>query len=277
MFEEFSNYLRELGKSPHTIRGYLSDLNTAINHNIMSENLSYLFMKRLPQLECGPATKHRIRSSIRKYARFLVYKGVISSIPVEIETIDLPSVHRKIPNVTSVETMKKLINTVSSPKIKLILLILSTTGCRISSLAGLNVEDFDLKNNQILFKTAKGNKPYYSILTPETKEAFLIFVQNKNNGPLFINNKNKRSSESALRIGLKRYLKEDYCNPHSFRHGIATELIVNGTDILTVKEFLNHSNSQTTENYIHLTAALTRKKLEDKHPFLCHPIEQIKK
>ena len=44
-----------------------------------------------------------------------------------------------------------------------------------------------------------------------------------------------------------------HINPHAFRHTVASVLIANGTDIVTVSKLLGHSNTTTTENiYAHV-------------------------
>ena len=38
-------------------------------------------------------------------------------------------------------------------------------------------------------------------------------------------------------------------NPHAFRHTVASVLLGNGTDIVTVSKQLGHANTSTTENF----------------------------
>lgn len=50
--------------------------------------------------------------------------------------------------------------------------------------------------------------------------------------------------------------------PHQFRHTIATEMIDQGVDIYTVKEFLGHARLNTTERYIKVYQATLKAKYE---------------
>jgi len=264
MFEEFKAHLENLGTSQHTIRGYLTDLNTAKKVGIINSDLSTLNLDKLVSLDKSPSTKHRMRASIRKYARYLVKAGTINQIPVEIEALDLPKVTHKIPAITSPTTIIDILPKVLDKEVKAMLYIFATTGCRISSLAGLKVED--IQGDTVIFKIAKGEKPYASILTKETKVAIEEHLAGRMAGYIFSQKNGEKSSPEALRNKLKARLGNDYFNPHSIRHGFATTLIENGANLLAVKEALNHSNVGTTQNYIHMTSAHLQRELKDKHP-----------
>ena len=43
-----------------------------------------------------------------------------------------------------------------------------------------------------------------------------------------------------------------HVTPHTFRHSLATNMIQNDADILTVKTILGHSKVSTTQIYTHL-------------------------
>ena len=45
-------------------------------------------------------------------------------------------------------------------------------------------------------------------------------------------------------------LIEKDISPHNIRHAIATELSLNGADILEIRDFLGHSDTKVTEVYI---------------------------
>ena len=40
-----------------------------------------------------------------------------------------------------------------------------------------------------------------------------------------------------------------HINPHAFRHTVASVLLANGTDIVTVAAQLGHASTSTTENF----------------------------
>lgn len=266
MFAQFKKHLESLEVSPHTARAYISDLGVAEKAGIINKELTKINLSNLVALNKNPGTLRRIRASIRKYANYMVSNGHIIMVPPVLTSTELPKIKRKIPRVIHAEGMKNLIKNVNDVEIKLILLIFSTTGCRISSLADLKIQDFG--EETITFHTAKGGKPYISILSKETKKAFNAFRGLRTDGYLFTKRGGGKATPGSIRMRLIRELGSNYANPHSFRHGVATELMSAGADIYDVKEFMNHTSVSVTEGYAHLAPAHTLSKLKGKHPLL---------
>lgn len=264
MIEQFKDYLKSLDRSENTIINYYKDIKKAINEQIMTDNFSHLDMQKLSTLPVSAATKHRIRSSIRKYAKFLVTNNIIEAVPPIIDAIELPKITTKMPNVTRPNKVRELAEKNYSKELKAMLYIMGTTGCRISSLSSIDIED--IQDDSILLKT-KGNKFHTTFITRETKEAIDSFVDGRTNGPLFLT-KGKRTSPDLLRMRMRREMGEDYVNAHSIRHGLATQLIENGADMMDVKEILNHTNITVTQRYIHMSANHIKERVKKSHPWL---------
>ena len=51
-------------------------------------------------------------------------------------------------------------------------------------------------------------------------------------------------------------------SPHNIRHAVATELSLNGADILEIRDFLGHSDTRVTEIYINAKSVLEKRVLE---------------
>jgi len=266
MFAEFAKRLNDLDMSPNTIRNYLVDLRMAEKSGVINRSLSVVDMQKLLTLNASSATKRRMRAAIRKYARFLVSQNVISNVPGAIDSMDLPKVTKSIPRVTKSKDAKEILGKIKDPEVALVFSILATTGCRISSLADLKIEDFS--TNSILFRTSKGGQPYASVLTNGTKECFKRHKGARTSGYLFLNKSGNKATADSLRRKMYKQMGTNYVNPHSLRHGIATELIENGADLLHVKVFMNHTSVTVTEGYIHINENYITDKLKDKHPML---------
>ena len=100
------------------------------------------------------------------------------------------------------------------------------------------------------------------------KETLKKYLNGRTSGWLFVTNRNTQASTDSIRIKLRRTLGKDYVNPHSLRHGLATELLNNGVDVYDVKEVLNHNSVTITEKYIHLSPEHTINKIRESHPFV---------
>ena len=263
MLTEFQKYLENLDISGHTIRAYVSDLKQLIKRDIISFDLELMDLQKLVNLNMTAKSKQRMKSSLRKYSRYLIKEGILKELPVKLEALDLPKVCKSIPKVNKPLHILDVLKKVEDTEIRAALYVMSTTGCRISSLVGLEVQD--LVNDNIMFRIAKGNKPYASYLTPETMEAIKKHLNGRNSGYVFRQTDGRPASVDSLRNRLRRGLKEDYCNPHSIRHGVASELVENGVSLSVVKEAMNHSSVATTENYVHLDNDYIKKQLKGKH------------
>jgi site-specific recombinase XerD len=251
--ENFGNHLKELGLSPHTIRNYMGDVQKAIDEEIIDINFLDIHIEYINLLEISRPSKHRLLASLKKYAKFLVQSGIISSVPSIISTLSLPKISQTIPRVTSPDQVYKLINSISNLQIKLILSLLVSTGCRVSSLVNIQIEDINFEKDIITFQMAKGNKPYLTILSEQAKQLVREFIGEKTSGYLFAKSDGTHLSESAIRMFLKKELKENYINPHSIRYGICTSLMAQGIDIYTLSLYMNHSSVKITERYIKLS------------------------
>ncbi len=51
-------------------------------------------------------------------------------------------------------------------------------------------------------------------------------------------------------------------SPHNIRHAIATELSLNGADLIEIRDFLGHSDTKVTEVYINAKSLIEKKVLE---------------
>ena len=145
----------------------------------------------------------------------------------------------------------------------LIILLMASPGLRKSSVVLLDKEDFDEQNSRIFIKEkgAEGQRPIViplaiSLIIGEYMRHFNI-----HNGPLFLNNRQKRLKPDGVNK-IVNTLKSRLLNnghdfarklhPHIFRHSAATQL--NETAGFTItKEMLGHRNVQNTRKYIHLS------------------------
>lgn len=265
--EAFHSYLKDrLQVSGHTTSGYVSDITKAIEIGIISEDLSYVNMEKLFHMDASAATKHRMRAAIKKYARFLIYEKVIEAVPGIILDFDLPKIKSVIPKMTKPAEADKISEHCDDIKIKTAISILSSTGCRISSLVALQIED--IGDDHITFRTSKGDKPYVTFLNSSTRSLIWELVGSRKSGALFLNTKDEPYSSNAFRNKMKKVLGDSYVNPHSFRHGVATAMTERGIDVFTVKEHLNHTSIATTQHYIQLAPFHVQKEIKEKYPEL---------
>lgn len=160
-----------------------------------------------------------------------------------------------------------------------ILYTLFYTGMRSQELLGLKFKDILSRDGEEFIKLEKTKsgkeqyKPVHNFLSGKLKEfkkyiKTLYFLDDekieeqyvfcslyKNNTPISYPGLYKLVKEMGLVIG-----KE--ISPHNVRHAIATELSLNGADILEIRDFLGHADTRVTEVYINAKSILEKKVLE---------------
>lgn len=263
MITEFKQELEKLNTPEATIRGYISDLRGCINKGIIEEKLENNNINKIFDINVSIPTKQRWMYAIKKYAKFMLFNRYIDKISPEILYLQLPKKEQKIFNVIPKEKIKL---NIQNKEINALISILYSTGARINSISNLKVSD--IKDNYIIFNNVKNNKPYISVLLHSTKQAIQEYLKTKENTEYLFTSNNKRATANCLRKRLKKYMGENYINPHMYRHRLATDLIENGMEINDVATVLNHKNLSTTQQYVHVSISSKENKLQKVHPML---------
>jgi site-specific recombinase XerD len=185
--------------------------------------------------------------------------------PYVIPTVIYPVKSSKLPAVMSASEIKALIDGVKNVKHRTIIMMLYSTGMRLSEIASLKIADIDSKQMRIKVVQGKGAKDRFTILSEQVLQelrAYYIIYKPKEylfNGyragkPMSMRNIQHLVQKGVAQIGLD---SKNY-TVHTIRHSFATHLVDNGADLHTVKELLGHSNLQTTMRYMHLSSARIR-------------------
>ncbi len=158
------------------------------------------------------------------------------------------------------EEIMKMIDGVGNLKHRTILMLLYSSGMRISEIANLRIADIDSKNMRIKIVQGKGNKDRFTILSEQVLQelrAYYIIYKPKEylfNGFRPGKRYSTRSIQHLMQKALTKVgLENKNFTIHTIRHSFATHLLDSGTDLHTIKELLGHSNLQTTMKYMHLT------------------------
>lgn len=174
-------------------------------------------------------------------------------------------------------------------KWQVIVHLLAITGCRRGEIMGLRWDRVDFKASQIRIDTnllysskrEEGDKIYidstktdssyrFIKLPPETmqllkdyhreylKTKLLLGEQWNDTGFLFTKENGDPMIPDSITAWLAKFSKRHnlpHINPHAFRHSMASILIQNGQDIVSVSKRLGHAQTSTTANiYAHIIA-----------------------
>jgi site-specific recombinase XerD len=260
--EKTNQYLSIGHYSPLTIRNYLGELRylfvyyadvdpTGFTEDMIMEYLLYLSKT----LGCSRVKCKMAAQSVSFFLRHVVKR------PYVIPTVIYPRPTSKLPPVMLPEEIMKLIDGVQNLKHRTILMLLYSSGMRISEIANCRITDIDSTNMRIKITQGKGAKDRFTILSGQVLQelrAYYIIYKPKEylfNGDRPGKRYSVRSIQHLMQKALiKIGLENKHYTIHTIRHSFATHLVDSGTDLHTVKELLGHSNLQTTMKYMHLSS-----------------------
>jgi integrase/recombinase XerC len=155
-------------------------------------------------------------------------------------------------------------------KVRAIVLFLYRTGVRVSELCALRRRDIDLTAGTAGIYRAKGGKSRTVLFDNETAEALVAYwVARGDSGrgvsafPAFSGRDKLGEPGKSISPRTVEHIVAELCNgagieavitPHSFRHGLASELVRRRVRESTVQTLLGHASPATTRIYVHKTA-----------------------
>ena len=156
----------------------------------------------------------------------------------------------------------------------LLLLLLSTTGMRVSEVCGIRLENVELLGRRIRI-LGKGSRersvPLYDEATAGVLDEYLRAERpGASCGHLFPGQGENPLSDQTVRALVKRLARAAGLTapvtPHVFRHSIATYLLELGVDIRNIQALLGHSSISVTEIYTKVTPEAQYRVLNEKFP-----------
>jgi site-specific recombinase XerD len=166
-----------------------------------------------------------------------------------------PKQDKILPPILSKEEIKKILGTEKNPKHRLLLMLVYSSGLRVSEVVTLKKEHIDLSRKTVFIKGGKGRKDRCTILSDKAalsvKEYCTIhgiktwlFPGQSSNSHLAIRSAQRIFGKAVHNAGI---IKDT--SIHSLRHTFATHLLENGTDIRYIQTLLGHTSVRTTERY----------------------------
>ncbi len=147
------------------------------------------------------------------------------------------------------------------------------TGCRVSELLNLNINDVDFDNFSFIV-TRKGGDQQEIFMPVKVHEELdnyfserLKYENIKDTDALFINRQGKRMTVAGVEKLLKKYFftvgvtNADKTRPHALRRTFACNLLADGIDIKMVADLMGHKNIDVTHKYYAQYTSRKRKEI----------------
>ncbi len=164
-------------------------------------------------------------------------------------------------------------------KVRAMIRFLFRSGVRVSELCALRRRDVDLADGKASIYRAKGGKSRTVHFDGETAAALAIYwgkrgdpVRGAGALPAFSGRDklgvpgaaiSPRTVEHIVAQVAERAGVESEVTPHSFRHGLATELVRRRVRESTVQTILGHASPATTRIYVHKTGLEVAEEYQD--------------
>ncbi|QHA93125.1 site-specific integrase [Bacillus sp. N1-1] len=211
----------------------------------------------ISNLSKGPSWILTTKKSLGSFFKYLYRKYDFNNIMKNL-SFDFRSVHqhKKPVRILSRHELLKFFHSIISHSRNLeqdlfVFTILITTGCRISELINLKIQDINWDEGTIILPETKNKVQRMIILRPELINAISIYIEQNNlniDDHLFSINYYKVRSVLKLYLG-KANLPS--VTIHSLRHSFATLMYESDCDISFIKQILGHSGIEITREYIH--------------------------
>ncbi|MBI2145186.1 tyrosine-type recombinase/integrase [Candidatus Woesearchaeota archaeon] len=259
--ERLETELKLRGFSEKTLKSYLFYNNKFLQFNnkvpeaITEDDVRAYLAYLIADQKKNAATVALVRAALRFHYDELLKKNIV--------TLKTPKIQKKLPVVLTREEVKKLIESASTQKSKLILMMLYSSGLRVSECCSLKATDLEMDQKIGWVRNGKGGKDRLFILSEALVESLKGYIEGKADGGLFTNksgehlsarNIQKIVANTAKRAGIPKEV-----TPHTLRHSFATHLLESGESIRKIQELLGHSNLQTTQIYTKVSTEELRK------------------
>jgi len=193
--DRFSDYLKhQRNASAHTLRNYLSDLEQFHDYlcprdaggdrrDIDLRQIDHItirdYMAKLYQDKRKKSSIARKLATLRTFFKFLCREQVLELNPARL--VSSPRLEKRLPKVISVDEVVQFIetpdtDTVLGTRDRAIIELLYATGCRVSEIAGMNLDDIDFKHQTIRVR-GKGRKERFVPFGSKAMEALRAYFE----------------------------------------------------------------------------------------------------
>lgn len=166
-----------------------------------------------------------------------------------------PKSEKKLPVVLNKTEVIRMIDCLDNIKHKLMIQILFGSGLRVREAVDLKINDIDFIRKIITVRRGKGAKDRVTIVSDKTlgdiekylleyKPLVFLFESYEAGEKLAVRSVQKTVEEAVKSAGVN-----PSASAHSLRHGFATYLLEDGTDIRYIQELLGHARLETTQIY----------------------------
>jgi len=286
----FADYLTaERGRSDHTVRAYLGDVEDLRRHcesrgrvDIGELSLTALrgWLADMERRGLARSTMARRAASARVFTEWASHRGLLEADVGD--RLASPRRARRLPTVLTQDQAASLLDSLDDTSAlglrdRAIVELLYATGVRVSELARLDIDDVDSGRRTVRVHGKGGRQRVvpYGVPAERALGAWRSegrpHLAREGSGPaLFLGERGGRIDPRTVRRvvhdSLARVEGLPDLGPHGLRHSAATHVLEGGADLRAVQELLGHASLATTQVYTHVSVERLRATFEQAHP-----------
>jgi site-specific recombinase XerD len=198
--------------------------------------------------------KHRL-SALKLFYKFTVRQ------PMKLKYIEYPRGEKKLPQPLDMSEIQAILNVCENIKHKAIIMLMISTGVRVSEVINLRITDIDSTRMVINIIRGKGMKDRIVALNPKLLE-FLRYYYKKYRPTEYLFNGQSSSQYTPRSVNefLKHYAQKARIkrniHAHLLRHSAFTNMVESGVDMAIIQKLAGHQNIATTLGYAHISSGL---------------------
>ena len=263
---QFLDYIAKTKRmSVHTVSAYSGDLLQftdflATQYVLELNDCKAIHVRGFMAMLLGngltPRSVHRKVSSVRGWFKYLRKQGQLTVDPMS--KIILPKMPKVLVKDIPAMDLHNMFARFPWDEVdhgsrdRLMLLLMYTTGMRLSELIGLKVGDVDFYRNNLRV-LGKRNKERIIPMHPEMVDWLKLYLGDHAGDFLFVTERGKPLYPMYVYRLVNHYLKlfshAAKTSPHVLRHSFATHMLNNGANLLAIKDILGHANLSATQVY----------------------------
>ena len=281
---QFLDYLdHERGASPHTLRGYATDLaefrtflaRQGVRELARADSRAIrAWLAWLHDRKLAKSSIARKLATVRSCFKFLARRGAVELNPAR--QVRSPKLPKRLPSFLPKDESKDLLDleperSEAGLRDRALLELLYASGLRVAECCGLDRDDVDRQQGtvRVMGKGGKERVVPAGDAALQAVDAWLA-VRGEERGPLFTNSRGGRlTTRSVHRIVKSRARAagiDRRVTPHTLRHSFATHMLGEGADLRLIQELLGHSRLSTTQRYTHVSPEHLMKVYDASHP-----------
>jgi len=247
--ETLKNYQYRLTRFANTVQKNVEDITSM-------DIRKYLMLYQQHVKPCN-ATLAGELSGLKSFFTWLEDQDYINKSPAK--KIPQPKVEKRLRKPLSPEELEVIRDTCKTYRERAMLECFYSTGGRLDEIEKLNKDDInwqDLSLNVI----GKGNKERQVYISPKAKVHIRKYILSRTDetDALFVTQRrpyrrlgHRAMEKEIAKIGERAGLSRNIF-PHLLRHTVATDMLNNGADLVTVQNYLGHEDPATTQVYAKL-------------------------